>query len=195
MSDHKPDTPNQLRDGAHQMANGATQVASELKTRFTNDAVPVAKRAVSTAKSRFKAEREEAGGLVPLIKRRSPQLTAISAGMMFLGLILPIAKHGGGWVSYMTMPRSDWYVVTIMLLLTAGLSLLRVSKPRSHALLRWSTGVMAAIVFIGGLAASLPNISEHGLTPGILVIALSAIAVGAFGVITVIDKTEHTAQT
>lgn len=190
MSDNEPNTPNPLRDGARQMAHGAGQVASELKTRFNNDAAPAAKRAVTTARTRFDSERDTAGGLLPLTKRRAPLLTTLAAALMLIGLILPVAKHGGHWVTYLTMPHSDGFVVIALLLLTTGLALGRTRKPRSHALLRWATGVVATVVCIGGLAASVPNIGSHGLTPGIIVIGLGSLAVGIMAIINVIDKTD-----
>lgn len=190
MSDNEPTTPSPLREGARQMAHGAGQVASELKTRFDHDAAPAAKRALTTARARIDSEREAAGGFLPLAKRRAPLLTTIAAALMLLGLILPVAKHSGHWVTYLTMPHSDGLVVTVLLLLTAGLALARTRKPRSYGLLRWATGIVAAIVCIGGLSASVSNIGTHGLTPGILVIGLGSIAVGIMAVINVIDKTD-----
>lgn len=189
-----PQNHDTLRQGAKQMTDGAAQVASGLKGRLNESAMPAARRAASSLKARFDTEREAAGGLIALVRLRSPQLLILAAGLMAIGLILPLAKHHGHWVTYLTMPHSDGLVVLGGLTMLSLLAAFRLTRPRSHRPLRLTTAIFAIVFGCSGFFSDLSNIGEHGLTPGIVVLGLGTAGIIAMGLITLTDKKDHDGQ-
>lgn len=178
-----PDPNDDLRQGAQQMMQGASKLASGA-AHFTKTRIaPAIEQGAKTARTQFDERSKAAGGFLPLATWYAPVLVLVAAAVHFTGLFLPLHRN----TSYMEAPNSDGYVVIAMLVVASGFAIARIRRRGSKAL-RIGAGLAALLVGLLSVYSTLLNLSSLGPSFGLTVIGLGSITMVTAGSLILINK-------
>lgn len=186
VSEHPEATDEHSANGTRQMAEGAAQFASGAKAFYEQKVAPAAKAATRSMKDQLEQSATQPATAAPATgwRRHAPKALAILPAVLFLAIWLPLA----GKYTYMSISGSDGPYILAMSLIALSTGAANLYLHSGLKAMRIAAALVAIVVGALCMASGFYAMSELGASLGGLVLAFSATALAAAGLVMLLGK-------